>query len=68
MTLERSQALSRANIPQPYCVVVTATGYNIALRTEGDGKYSIGMFLKSSEAFTRMNVPQLHRLIFIATD
>jgi hypothetical protein len=49
-------------------VVVTATGYNLALRTEGDGKYSIGMFLKSSEAFTRMNVPQLHRLIFIATD
>jgi hypothetical protein len=67
MALEGVEELACADIPQTHCLAFTATGEDVAIRTEGDRSDPVGVSLEGVEALTSGHIPQAHRLILTAT-
>src|SRR4051794_25064363 len=67
MTMQCCKAITRADVPEAYHLIITPAGKRPAIRTEGDGPYSIGVVMQNPEAMTRMTIPKANSVIVTAT-
>jgi hypothetical protein len=67
MSVQRSDAVARANIPEFDSAIATATRQDITLRTKGNRVNFIPMSGATSQALSLANIPQLYRAVSTTT-
>jgi hypothetical protein len=69
MTLQNTETLPSADLPQPHGLVTTATSKQLTIGTEGNALYPTptAMTLQHMEAMTCSDLPQPHYLVTTAS-